>query len=306
MSDNDPNEFKDSRQIEIMINRMVKGKAPADCNWGRYHAGFKLEQLTPYQLAANVYRGYAFCPVYEGSRKQTNFSRAWHVAFDFDDASLEMVSELPWVGWFASFGYTTPSHTEDQPKCRVVFVFDEPIRETVRYRDLYHALAWRFHLDGIETDPACKDVLRLYYGSPGCEVWTNWSVLPADPQDAFIRQWREAVPERPRPKRPAYDGPPSTTEEAQIRDALKHIPPWGDYADWLTVLMAVHSALPGEAGIALCENWSAGKPGEVARKFASFNGGGVTVGTLFHLAKEHGWQPPAKAKGHIQDLRGRI
>ena len=194
MTEDIPNIFKDDHMITVMVNRTVKGKVPEGYNWGRYHAGFKREQMSPYHLAADAYRGWAFCPAYEGTRKQTNFTEAWHIGFDFDSSSLEQVKAIPWVDWFASFGYTTPSHTPENPKCRVVFVFDEPITDAGQYRDLYHALAWRFQIDGIATDPACKDVLRLYFGSPGCEVWTNWSVLAKASQAELIRQWRDVVP----------------------------------------------------------------------------------------------------------------
>lgn len=303
-------EFKTGHHIEAMVNRSSRGKAGPGTDWAKFHAAFRLERLTPYGLAIAVYRGHAFCPVYEGARKQVNFRRAWHVAFDFDGAALERVAALDWVYYFASFGYTTPSHTAEHPKCRVVFVFDQPITETVRYRDLYHALAWRFQTDGIETDPACKDVLRLYYGSPDCQVWGNWSVLAGPSQDELIRQWREAVPERPRPAgKPAFTGAATDVDEQVVREAIACIPAWGDYADWCTVLMAVHSKFPDERGVAICEAWSPGRKGEVARKFAGFEGSGVTLGSLFHLAKQHGWQAAGRNgsnSGGRYDLRGRL
>lgn len=87
-----------------------------------------------------------------------------------------------------------------------------------------------------------------------------------------------------------------------VRDLLRHIPPTGDYTeDWLCVLAAVHSLYPGPEGIALCEEWSPGKAGEIARKFRSFGRyrgqrGPAGVGTLYHLAKRGGWRPPARAR----------
>ena len=303
--------FKTERTIEAMVNRTVKGKVPAGYNWNAYHKGFRHEKMTPYQMAVNVYRGWAFCPVHKGARRQNNFTAAWHIGFDFDSSSIDDVAALTWVDDFASFLYTTPSHTEDNPKCRGVFIFDRPITDTTDYRDLYHALAWRFKQDGIETDPACKDVLRLYYGSPGCHLVGLWGVLPEAAQGEFVRQWRAAVPVKPRPAaRPQYAGLPETVDEAKIRAALERIPAWGDYGDWCTVLMAVHSVMPGDAGVALCEAWSPGKPGEIARKFDGFNGDGVNIGSLFHLAKQYGYQQPARQQskqnsGHY-DLRSQL
>ena len=192
--------FKDEHQISVMLNRTIKGKVPPGYSWARYHTGFVQETMSPYALAANVYRGWAFCPVYNGTRKQVNFSEAWHIAFDCDESALADVRALPWVDDFSSFGYTTPSHTDDAPRCRVVFVFDQPITDGDHYRQLYFALAWRFQVDGIETDPSCKDLLRVYFGSPRCAVWPNWSVLPGPAQAEFIRQWRLAVPPEVKPQ----------------------------------------------------------------------------------------------------------
>lgn len=86
---------------------------------------------------------------------------------------------------------------------------------------------------------------------------------------------------------------PNSVDEKQIADALKHIPKRMDYYDWLRVLMAVHDAFPNSTGIRLCEAWSPGYDGEVEHKFRSFDRtakSGVTVATLFHMAKENGWQ----------------
>lgn len=86
--------------------------------------------------------------------------------------------------------------------------------------------------------------------------------------------------------------------EAQIRQWLDVIPAHGDYNTfWLPVLMAVHDAFPDERGVALIEAWSPGYKGEVRRKFRSFDRtskNGIGIGTLVHLAKQHGWKPPQK------------
>jgi len=90
------------------------------------------------------------------------------------------------------------------------------------------------------------------------------------------------------------DGDPSPEE---VRELLRFIPAGGGYTeDWLRILGAVHSVYPGSEGVALCEEWCPGKTGEIARKFASFKrdptaNDATGVGTLFYLAKQHGWRP---------------
>lgn len=99
--------------------------------------------------------------------------------------------------------------------------------------------------------------------------------------------------------RSAYDDVPSI---AEMREILRFIPPGGDYkADWLRILAAVHSVYPGPEGEGMCAEWCDGKPGEIARKFASFKRDGnasdaASVGTLIHIAKQHGYEPPRRAQ----------
>jgi hypothetical protein len=89
---------------------------------------------------------------------------------------------------------------------------------------------------------------------------------------------------------------------AQLKRALSYLPKQMAYGEWLTVLMAVHSELPGEEGVGLVEGWSPGTPGEVASKFKSFRRKeGVGLGSLFRLARSYAYQPPPVMVG---DLRG--
>lgn len=105
------------------------------------------------------------------------------------------------------------------------------------------------------------------------------------------------------------------TSEGDIANALRVMPIHGDYATyWLKVLMAVHDAFPDERGVSLVEAWSPGKNGEVRRKFLSFDRtskSGVTIASLFHMAKEYGWQPKQRQQQQTRrsgsyDLRGAL
>ncbi|MDJ0596192.1 MAG: bifunctional DNA primase/polymerase [Pleurocapsa sp. MO_226.B13] len=72
-----------------------------------------------------------------------------------------------------------------------------------------------------------------------------------------------------------------------------------DYDEWLNVGMALHSV--DEELLSEWDKWSSQsakyKPGECERKWRSFSrGGGVTLGTLAHMAKLDGWQSPFTQK----------
>ena len=178
----DKTDFENGYQLEIMGSAMLKGKAPRRWNWQRFYDSFVPMVITPREMAIHVWRGYSFTPVWRDHRREENFVRAHHVALDFDTgdetSSLDYLMRDGTMAWqFASFAYSTPSSTPDAPRSRIVFVLDYPILDADEYRALYQALSWHVARDGSYSDPACQDPLRLYYGSPDCEIRTNWSVL---------------------------------------------------------------------------------------------------------------------------------
>ena len=82
-----------------------------------------------------------------------------------------------------------------------------------------------------------------------------------------------------------------------IRAALAHIPASLPREDWARVGMAIKSEFPDATGQDLFEAWSATADGHDPRATRSTwrsikAGGGVGIGTLLHLAKEHGFVLP--------------
>ncbi len=82
-----------------------------------------------------------------------------------------------------------------------------------------------------------------------------------------------------------------------IRAALAHIPASLARDEWARVGMAIKSEFPDATGQDLFETWSATAEGHDARSTRSTwrsikAGGGVGIGTLLHLAKEHGFVLP--------------
>ena len=82
-----------------------------------------------------------------------------------------------------------------------------------------------------------------------------------------------------------------------IRAALAHIPASLARDEWARVGMAIKSEYPDDTGRELFEAWSATAEGYSASECRSTwrsikAGGGVGIGTLLHLAKEHGFVLP--------------
>jgi hypothetical protein len=176
--------------------------------------------VTPHKMAGLVWSGYSFTPIWSnGRRLESNFVEAWHIAYDFDAHGAELdylLRPQTFCDYFASFAYSTPSSTEDHPKSRVVFILDEPITDPEYYRLLYRAIAWRIEQDGSYTDPACKDPLRLYYGSEKAEMRGNWGVLrrvghdDSNVWDSLIADYDAA---HPQPEQPSLTLPTRTIDD---------------------------------------------------------------------------------------------
>lgn len=83
-----------------------------------------------------------------------------------------------------------------------------------------------------------------------------------------------------------------------LRAVLAHIPAGLTRDEWARVGMAIKSEYPDGTGFDLFDSWSASDPERYDRKAVQSTwrsikpGGGVTVATLLHLAKEHGFTLP--------------
>ena len=107
----------------------------------------------------------------------------------------------------------------------------------------------------------------------------------------------------------------SDTSEETVKAVLRKIDPDIDYEDWCKVGMALHSWHPVD-GLALWDTWSSKgekyAEGECEKKWNSFEtNGGVTLGSIFHLAQEVDKARVAQLvkqieQSNLSDLEGRI
>lgn len=88
----------------------------------------------------------------------------------------------------------------------------------------------------------------------------------------------------------------------------------GDYDLWINMGMALKEGF-GDSGFHLWDSWSSSQyeyegTESLQKRWTSFhNGDGVTMGTLFHTAKQNGWEPPNKTqerKSAIEDFQSII
>ena len=142
-------------------------------------------------------------------------------------------------------------------------------------------------LTGVQIDQSGKDVSRLCFLSHDPEIYVNENAQELEP-----------LPEPVKPKASVSrsaerDSKPS---KAEVREMLAVIPKRPGYHDWIKLCAAVSDALPDDEAIEVLNEWSPEEaPGEYAKKLQSgFEK--IHVGTLIHLARQHGWTPVDQAK----------
>lgn len=158
--------------IECAINTHWRGK-PSSGDDGLYYNGKKVNLgygwLNVSDTYENIFRmiaieGYAICPVLKGEnghRSESEFDYSWLALVDIDGGmTLDDLYEDKLYLEYGSGFYTTPSHTEANPKFRIIFQLEDPIESVGEMRSLYNALIRWYGGDG-----ACKDAARLFFGS---------------------------------------------------------------------------------------------------------------------------------------------
>lgn len=93
-----------------------------------------------------------------------NWLCAQMIAADWDNETVESdiatVTQMPFIKNHASFVYTTQSHRPDSPRCRAIFLLDQPCYDPELHRRRTRAVAWALDSDMQATNPS-----RLFHGS---------------------------------------------------------------------------------------------------------------------------------------------
>jgi hypothetical protein len=285
----------DTYKLAVSKYKVDHKLPPGDPLWHKFNSGFDNQELDVYQIAEAVYEGQAITTQHKDHwRSGENYVCGQHIGLDFDhgDCTLDKLKADKFISKYGAFLYTTMSHKPEEPRSRAIFLLDAPIMQAKNYTMAATSLLWLFGT----ADRQCKDAVRFFYGSPGCEVEFIENVLPIAIVQKLIADYLESgAREKKKSARSDFHAP---ANQEEVQDALKAIPPWQiDYDEWVSVLMAIHSHF-GEGGYSLAENWGDGKPGEVEHKWKSFktsgNGAGaITIATVFGIAKRFGWRKTA-------------
>ena len=129
--------------------------------------------------------GYAStCELHGGVRKEHNYLTRQLFMVDVDGGmTIQQLLADEFYNRYAAGFYATASFTPELHKFRILFVTPEPVIAASVSRKIIRGLRKIYP----ESDPACVDPARLFYGCQDCEIkeWRG-TVMPQEVVDSLI------------------------------------------------------------------------------------------------------------------------
>lgn len=130
-----------------------------------------------------------------------NFQLAQHIAVDMDTedkrSSIDWLMKHEFVRAYASILYSTPSHTDEAPRSRIIFLLDRPITDGAGYKQAIEYIYSLFP----GADPSCVDASRFLYGSKNCRIeWMAENELPLSHLRMLYLQSQQNKPQPTKPR----------------------------------------------------------------------------------------------------------
>ncbi|MBD2169418.1 PriCT-2 domain-containing protein [Calothrix membranacea FACHB-236] len=233
--------------------------------------------------------------------------------------TIEEALAHPFIKKHCALIYTTASHKPEWHKFRLIFL----LPQYVEGADTVEACT-RSLMQQLPHDPACKDASRVFYGNTEAEFllvnsqatlpaeWVTEAIAIAQREREEYQQRIQEIESRRQQFRSISDTEGWDIEQL-IQQALSFIPPRtpgsGNYDECRQVLMALVNHYGAAEAEIIAEKWSPSIKGttwNIRAKIRSFRRGGITIGTLFHIAKQYGFRFPQRQYEPFQPHKGLI
>lgn len=241
----------------------------------------------------------AFTPAGVFSRRNRNglVSHSGLLVLDYDDIedrNLAQVKEIATGAAHTAAAFVSPSGNG----IKVLVAVEPKPTDAVSHTAAWRAAAAHYgELLSGAADSSGKDLPRLTLLAHDASAYFAEEVAPltwegfshsAQPNAKPSRHGATTAP----PHKEGTNGIKFPPDDTALAEALRHVSP-DDYETWLLVGMAIHH---DGGDISLWEAWSRSAPskyeaGACERKWRTFTaGGGITLGTVYDLAKRNGWK----------------
>lgn len=165
-----------------LINKNEAGDASL------FSKGWVNQALTPGELAQEIDKGVAYCCQLNGCRRAPNFLCSDIISVDIDGTRhIDEVMRDPIVKQYLTIFYTTPSHTPDSHRFRLVFALPRTIDSSADMVAASRSLSLR-----LSGDRAATDAARVFFGSRGSKPQVFDRAIDENFLDELIKQGRHA------------------------------------------------------------------------------------------------------------------
>lgn len=174
-----------THRLKLSINTTIINKNDGKAS---YVDNFSNVDLTISELADHVDRGFAFSSQLSGPRRRASFLCSGVLAIDFDgQRTLDDVRTDPFVREHLSFLYTTPRHTPEHHRFRLVFALPAPIEDPDRMNAALRSLSLR-----VAGSRASADAAHLFFGSKGSRPELFHRALAPDVVEELVARGLDA------------------------------------------------------------------------------------------------------------------
>lgn len=167
---------------------------------------------------------------------------------------------------------------------------DDPLQDLGEWRAYQQGL-----IDALDSDKSIKDAARIMRAPGFINVKAEWvvcDIVECDPARQYVIDEFPRTAPRPSPVC-RVNGQVNKAERENALRYLKRLKPGraDEYANWLSVGMALHSVDPGDEMLGVWDRWSRSsskwQDGICAEKWGTFKtNGSLTIATLHQMANE--------------------
>lgn len=237
--------------------------------------------------------GYSFAPALNSEHRiADNFVSHELALVDIDSGmTIAELKEHPLYQLYGSGYYTTPSHTDIEPRFRILYRLPTAITEAETMRVIYEGL---LAVHG-SADISCKDPVRLFYGTVDAQhreitrrmIDAEGLQLLVEARDIVLEQQAQT---RAEVKHDDRDYEPKTVEQvAELLDELRRHYHDFNYSQRRDVTWAVASAVGNQATVGLMRSrWDdSSKNGKYEILVNGRKRESLTLGTIYHMIRQH-------------------
>ncbi len=287
-------------QLNYAINRNIINKGDASIR------GWENLSISPVDFLEFVTnQGFTFCGTikdnHSGKKPSASDIKAIQIlAVDIDNKiklkgkdmtksevegylSLQDALNDEFIKQYAFAIYTTPSHSEEHNRYRILFVCDSEITDMQFYKKVIQYLI--SHFGG---DIACSNYDRMFFGNTNAHVFKINNIIQKDYLDRLVINHLEVSENNT--KYSNYI--PSISE---VKEMLAFIPPILENHEWFSIVSAVANTYELELAVKFIDEWSPdvkqGTRYKVLHSSKSYS-----IGTVIYYAKKYGWQVDIQQK----------